>query len=83
MLDSDGDYSAALPATNLLHVRFRWFFASLANRFILAATTPSTRQIAFWDIAFWDKVLVPVSRVPDNVTGQKFGKSIVAVWAPL
>jgi hypothetical protein len=78
MLDSDGDYSAALPATNLLHVRFRWFFASLANRFILAATTPSTRQIAFWD-----KVLVPVSRVPDNVTGQKFGKSIVAVWAPL
>jgi SAM-dependent methyltransferase len=54
------------------------FFASLANRFMLAATTPTPRQIAFWD-----KVLVPVSRVLDNVTAHKFGKSIVAVWAPL
>ncbi len=54
------------------------FFASLANRFMLAATMPSPRQIAFWD-----KVLVPASRVLDNVTGHKFGKSIVAVWAPL
>jgi len=54
------------------------FFASLANRCMLAARMPSTRQIAFWD-----KVLVPVSRVLDNVTGHKFGKSIVAVWAPL
>jgi SAM-dependent methyltransferase len=54
------------------------FFASLANRFLLAATMPSTRQIAFWD-----KVLVPISRVLDNVTAHKFGKSIVAVWAPL
>jgi hypothetical protein len=53
------------------------FFASFANRFMLAATMPSARQIAFWD-----KVLVPVSRVLDNVTGHKFGKSIVAVWAP-
>ena len=54
------------------------FFASLANRCMLAARMPSTRQIAFWD-----KVLVPVSRVLDNVTGHKFGKSIVAVWGPL
>jgi hypothetical protein len=54
------------------------FFASLANRFLLAAAMPSTRQIAFWD-----KALVPVSRVLDNLTAHKFGKSIVAVWAPL
>jgi hypothetical protein len=54
------------------------FFASLTNRFLLAATMPSARQIAFWD-----KVLVPLSRVLDNVTAHKFGKSIVAVWAPL
>ena len=54
------------------------FFASLTNRFLLAAATPSARQIAFWD-----KLLVPVSRVLDDVTGHKFGKSIVAVWAPL
>jgi hypothetical protein len=54
------------------------FFASAANRFMLAATMPSVRQIAFWD-----KVLVPVSRVLDNVTGHKLGKSIVAIWEPL
>ena len=53
------------------------FFASLANRFMLAAdaVTPADR--------LWGKVLIPVSRVLDNVTGHKFGKSIVAVWAPL
>jgi hypothetical protein len=33
------------------------------------------------EVAFWDKRLIPVSRVLDNVTGHKFGKSIVAVWA--
>lgn len=54
------------------------FFASLANRFMLAAAMPSTRQIAFWD-----KVLVPLSRVLDKPTAHKFGKSIVAVWSPL
>ena len=54
------------------------FLASLANRFMLAAAMPSPRQITFWD-----NVLVPVSRVLDSVTGHKFGKSIVAVWAPL
>jgi hypothetical protein len=52
-------------------------FASLANRFMLAAAMPSPRQIALWD-----KLLIPVSRVLDNVTGHKFGKSIVAVWTP-
>jgi SAM-dependent methyltransferase len=54
------------------------FFASLANRFLLAAAMPSPAQIAFWD-----RVLVPVSRVLDNLTAHKFGKTIVAVWSPV
>jgi SAM-dependent methyltransferase len=54
------------------------FFASLANRFLLAAAMPSTGQIAFWD-----RILVPVSRVLDNLTAHKFGKTIVAVWSPV
>jgi len=54
------------------------FFASLANRLLLAAAMPSTRQIAFWD-----KVVVPVSRVLDNVAAHKFGKTIIAAWVPL
>jgi SAM-dependent methyltransferase len=51
------------------------FFASLANRTLLAAAMPTAGQIAFWD-----KVLVPASRVVDRLTGHRFGKSVVAVW---
>jgi SAM-dependent methyltransferase len=51
------------------------FFASMANRFLLSAPLPSKRQIAVWD-----KLLVPVSRVLDRITGYRFGKSVVAVW---
>jgi SAM-dependent methyltransferase len=51
------------------------FFASLANRVMLDAAIPSQRQIALWD-----KVLVPISRLIDPLTGHKFGKTAVAVW---
>jgi SAM-dependent methyltransferase len=51
------------------------FFASLANRFLLAAAMPSERQIAFWD-----KLLVPLSRCLDPLLGYRFGKTVVAVW---
>ena len=51
------------------------FFASLANRLLLAAALPTPRQIAFWD-----KVLVPISRVLDGITFHRFGKTVVAVW---
>lgn len=51
------------------------FFASLANRMLLSSSHPSARQIAFWD-----RVLVPISRVLDRVIGHRFGKTIAAVW---
>ena len=54
------------------------FMLDSVGFFMLAATMPSPRQIAFWD-----KALIPVSRVLDKVTGHKFGKSMVAVWQPL
>jgi SAM-dependent methyltransferase len=50
--------------------------ASFANRFVLAAAQPSARQIAFWD-----RVLVPISRVLDGTTSHSFGKTVVAVWS--
>jgi SAM-dependent methyltransferase len=50
------------------------FFASLANQ-VLRAAQPSRRQIAVWD-----KILVPLSRRLDPLTGHKFGKTAVAVW---
>ncbi|HTT81074.1 MAG TPA: class I SAM-dependent methyltransferase [Stellaceae bacterium] len=51
------------------------FFASLANRALLAQPMPTRRQIAVWD-AF----LVPLSRRLDPLLGRRFGKTIVAVW---
>ncbi|HLZ66976.1 MAG TPA: methyltransferase domain-containing protein [Aliidongia sp.] len=51
------------------------FFASLANRVLLRSSSPSPRQILFWDT-----VLVPVSRIVDPCTGYRFGKSVVGVW---
>jgi SAM-dependent methyltransferase len=51
------------------------FCASLANRVLLRASMPTARQIALWD-----KVLVPVSRILDWLTGYNLGKSVVAVW---
>lgn len=52
------------------------FFASLANRALLRSASPSPGQIAFWD-----RFLVPMSRVVDPCIGHRFGKSILTVWA--
>jgi SAM-dependent methyltransferase len=50
--------------------------ASLCNRLFLRSATPSPQQIALWD-----KVLVPMSRTVDRLTGYRFGKTVIAVWA--
>jgi SAM-dependent methyltransferase len=50
--------------------------ASLANRLLLRSASPSPRQIAFWD-----RVLVPISRVLDGLLGRRLGKTVVAVWS--
>lgn len=50
-------------------------FASLANALFLEASMPSTKQI--W---FWDKILVPVSRVTDKLFAHRIGKTIIMVW---
>jgi hypothetical protein len=52
------------------------FLASLANRLLLKASMPSRGQIAFWD-----RVLVPISRIVDALTGRIFGKTVVMVWS--
>lgn len=49
--------------------------ASLANRVALRSSSPTERQIAFWD-----RFMVPVSRVVDPCFAYRLGKSIVAVW---
>jgi hypothetical protein len=51
------------------------FFASLANRLLLRAATPSAKQVAFWD-----KILVPASSGLDPLVGYRFGKSVLVRW---
>jgi hypothetical protein len=47
----------------------------LANRMLLRQGNPSVSQIRFWD-----RYVVPVSKVLDTLIGRRFGKTIIAVW---
>ena len=49
--------------------------ASLANRILLRQGMPNRNQIAFWD-----KILVTLSKRVDPFLGHRLGKSIVAIW---
>lgn len=76
------DKATLLQAVSpLLEVKVLWYvdaagaFASMANRYLLRSANPSDRQILFWD-----RVLVPVSRIVDPLLGHRVGKSIVGVW---
>lgn len=51
--------------------------ASGANRFLMKQGMPTAKQLRFWD-----RVLVPLSRLCDPLTGFCFGKSILGVWRP-
>lgn len=49
--------------------------ASLANRLILRQGLPTRRQVAFWD-----RGMVPLSRLIDPLLGHALGKSLLGVW---
>lgn len=49
-------------------------FASLANKLIMKTSSPSPKQISFWD-----SVMIPLSRVADPLLLNSVGKSIFAV----
>jgi ubiquinone/menaquinone biosynthesis C-methylase UbiE len=51
------------------------YFAALMNKLFLRQKYPSRKQVMFWD-----KWLVPVSRISDRVFFHSFGKSIIGVW---
>jgi SAM-dependent methyltransferase len=48
---------------------------SLGNRLLLRRTAPRPA-----DIAFWDRRIVPLARFLDPLVGNRFGRSVVAVW---
>ena len=48
---------------------------SLGNRVLLRQSMPSLEQILFWD-----RRVIPISKVLDRLTGFRLGKSILAIW---
>ncbi len=49
--------------------------ASLGNRLLLRRSMPGP-----WQVAAWDRAMVPLSRVIDPILGHRLGKSVMAVW---
>jgi protein-L-isoaspartate O-methyltransferase len=64
-----------LAQRSLLYVDSVGGMASLANRYFLRSEMPSRRQIAFWD-----KTMIPFSKLLDPLLGYRVGKSIIGVW---
>jgi len=65
---------------SLRQVRLRYldsvgFLASLSNRVLLGQSLPTRRQIAVWD-----RVMIPASRVLDPLLARAFGRSVLAVY---
>jgi ubiquinone/menaquinone biosynthesis C-methylase UbiE len=51
------------------------YFASLANKIFLKQKYPTQNQVMFWD-----KWMIPVSKLTDKLFFHSFGKSIIGVW---
>ncbi len=66
---------ATLELATVFYLDSVGMLASLANRALLKQGTPSLSQIKFWD-----RVMVPLSRVLDPCLARRLGKSVVAVW---
>jgi SAM-dependent methyltransferase len=50
------------------------YFVSVINRFISKNSIPS-----FFHISFWDRVLIPISKIVDKVINYSFGKTVILV----
>ncbi len=69
-----------LGVPGLVPVAARYFdsvgmLASMANKALLRASSPTVSQIRLWD-----RVMVPCSRVLDPVLGHSLGKTVVVIW---
>jgi SAM-dependent methyltransferase len=51
------------------------YFASLVNKYFLRQQYPTQKQVIFWD-----RWMVPVSKLTDKLFFHGFGKSIICIW---
>lgn len=72
---------AAAEGINDLRLEKLWYLdscgllASAANRLLLKQSLPTLRQVLFWD-----RFLVPMSRLFDPLLFHRLGKSVLAIW---
>lgn len=66
--------SPGLHITKLFYLDSVGFSVSLLNKIILKQQLPSIKQIKFWD-----KMVIPISKMVDIISFYSFGKSIVLV----
>lgn len=64
-----------LEEEKLFYLDSTGFFASLVNKYFLKQSYPNEKQVRFWD-----KILIPFSKVSDIMTFNSMGKSLVGVW---
>ncbi len=64
-----------MELVRLIYIDAVGVLASAANRMLLKSAHPTRSQIMMWD-----RLMVPVSRAIDPLTGRKIGKSIIGVW---
>lgn len=64
-----------LRARKLFYADSIGALASLCNRYVLHSAMPTR-----WQILFWDRVLVRLSRLFDSVFCYQVGKSVIGVW---
>lgn len=71
--------AAAAPAGLVLerldYLDAAGLFLSLGNRLLLRSAHPTAAQILFWD-----RRVIPVSRVLDRALSRRWGKSVLGVW---
>ena len=76
---TSGTLAAAMPSTLTprlsIYLDSVGFCASLANRICLRQSMPTLRQVEFWD-----RRIIPLSKVIDKAVCHAFGRSIVAIY---
>lgn len=64
-----------LRIAKLVYLDSVGILVSLAARFIVRASQPTREQIQFWD-----RLLIPISRLLDPLLGRRLGKTAIAVY---
>ncbi|MBK9636624.1 MAG: class I SAM-dependent methyltransferase [Bacteroidetes bacterium] len=66
---------ASLQKRKIFYLDCLGFFASLTNKWFLKKEYPTLK-----DVKFWDRLIVPVSKIIDPIIGYSTGKSLIGVW---